>query len=127
MSRKVPIPHSLSHEIQSTLSDPAFAESINAKFAFDPGFVRRQFYERTKDCDFDKKNETLLCTAENQFEGVVTHVNQGKVNTEVVVRISDVTELCSVINTESHRRVGLKKADRFSAVFNSFAVVLHAG
>lgn len=259
ISRKVPIPQSLSHEIQSILSDPVFAEFIKTtKFAADPGFVRRKFYERSESCGFDKKlgapelirkaravellqgnmplpavqnllghstpnltksmvsfsekemrrltqlfmeqeserktsarnsffgkvenleqgdilarieittidgfsvtatitnsslvqlglkkgnlvtaevkatwvilqkkeNETLWCTAENQFEGRVTHVNEGEVNTEFVVRISDVTELCSVVTTESFRQVGLKKGDRVWTLFNSFTVVLHAG
>jgi molybdate transport system regulatory protein len=258
ISRKIPVPQSLSHEIQSTLSDPVFAESMNTKFAVDPGFVRRKFYERAKACGFDKRFgapelirkaravellqgnmplpavqnllghstpnltksmvsfsksemhrltqlfveqesdrktsarnsffgkvviiehgdiltriemdtidglsvtstitnnsliqlglkkgrlltaevkapwvilqkievETLSCTAENQFKGVITRVNQGKVNTEYVVRISDVTELCSVVTTESFRQVGLKKGDRVWTLFNSFAVVLHAG
>jgi len=258
ISRKIPIPESLSREIQSILSVSAFAESISTKFAVDPGFVRRKFYERSEACGFDKKlgapelirkaravellqsnmplpavqsllghstpnltksmvsfsekemrrltqlfmeqesdrktsarnsffgkvaiieqgdilariemasidglsvtatitnnsllqlglekgklitgevkapwvilqtieNETQSCTAENQFEGVVTRVNQGEVNTEYVVRISDVTELCSVVTTKSFRRVGLKKGDRAWAIFNSSAVVLHAG
>lgn len=258
MSRKIPIPAHLSQEIQSTLSDPAFEESINTKFAVDPGFVRRKFYERANACDFDKKlgapelirkaravellhgnmplpavqnllghstpnltksmvsfsekemrrlaqlfmeqesdrktsarnsflgklaaidqgdimarvemasidglfvtatitndslnqlglkkgrlltaevkapwvilqkieNGMLSCTAENQFKGVVTHVNQGEINTEYAVRISDVTELCSIVTTESFRRVGLKKGDRVWTMFNSFSVVLHAG
>lgn len=258
ISRKVPIPQSLSSEIQSITSDPAFAESIKTKFAIDPGFVRRKFYERSESCGFDKKlgapelirkaravellqsnmplpavqsllghstpnltksmvsfsekemrrltqlfmeqesnrktsarnsffgkvatieqgdilariematidglsvtttitnnsliqlglkkgrlvtaevkapwvilqkieSETLSCTAENQFKGVVTHVNQGEVNSEYVVRISDVTELCSVVTTESFRQVGLKKDDPVWAVFSSFAVVVQVG
>jgi len=49
------------------------------------------------------------------------------VNTECVVRISDVIELCSIATTQSFRQVGLKKGDRVRAMFNSFAVVLHAG
>lgn len=72
------------------------------------------------------ENESLLCTAENLFRGRVSHVNPGKINTEYVVRISDVTELCSIVTTESFRQVGLKKGDRVWAMFNSFAVVLHA-
>lgn len=258
ISRKVPIPETLSHEIQTIVSDPAFAKLINTKFAVDPGFVRRKFYERANACGFDKKlgspelirkaravellqgnmplpavqsllghstpnltksmvsfsekeiqrltqlfmekesdrktsarnsffgkvttidqgdiltriviatidgfsvtttitnnsliqlglkkgklitaevkapwvilqkveNESLSCTAENQFKGTVTRINQGEVNTEYVLRISDATELCSVITTESFLQAGLRKGDRVWALFNSFAVVLNAG
>jgi len=75
----------------------------------------------------EKESGMLSCTAENQFKGVVTRVNEGEINTEYVVRISDVTELCSVVTTESFRRLNLKKDDRVWALFNSFAVVLHTG
>lgn len=72
------------------------------------------------------ENKSLLCTAENLFKGTVSCVTPGDINTEYVVRISDMTELCSIVTTESFRQVGLKKADRVWAMFNSFAVVLHA-
>jgi molybdate transport system regulatory protein len=71
--------------------------------------------------------ETPACTAENQLEAVVTHVNQGAIHTEYVARISDVTELCSIVTTESCRQAALKTGDRVRALFSSFAVVLHAG
>ena len=258
ISRIVPIPPSLSHEIESILSDSTFAASIKSKFTVDPGFVRRKFYERAESCGFDKKmgapemvrkaravellrgnmplpavqsllghstpnltksmasfsekeirrltqlfveqesnrntsarnsffgkinaiekgdiliriemvtidgfslsttitknsliqlglqkgrlitaeikapwiilqkmgNEMLSCTAENQFKGVVARVNKGRVNTECIVRISEVTELCSVVTTGSFRQSSLKKGDSVRALFNSFAVVLHSG
>lgn len=256
ISRKVPLPETLSDEIQTILSDPTFAELTDNKFAVDPGFVRRKFYERSESCGFDKKlgspelirkargaellqsniplpavqsllghstpnltksmvsfsekemrrltqlfmeqesdrktsarnsffgklstiekgdilsriemdtidgvsvvatitnsslvhlglkkgrlvtaevkapwvilqkveKESLLCTAENLFKGRVTHINAGDINTEYVVRISDVTELCSIVTTESFRNLGLEKGDRVWAMFNSFAVVMH--
>ncbi len=73
------------------------------------------------------ESETLSCTAENTFEGVITQVNSGRINTEYVVRLSDVTELCAIVTTQSCRQVGLKKGDPVRAMFNSSAVVLHAG
>jgi molybdate transport system regulatory protein len=41
------------------------------------------------------------------------------------VRISNGTELCAVVSTQSARRLALKQGDRVWAVFNAFAVVLH--
>ncbi|MEE4607949.1 MAG: TOBE domain-containing protein [Desulfobacteraceae bacterium] len=66
------------------------------------------------------------CSAENRFSGIVERVVRGKVNTEYGVGIADGTELCAVISSESGRRLALKRGDRVWAVFNAFAVVLHA-
>ena len=70
----------------------------------------------------DKEPES---TAENRFAGNIVRINKGEIATEYVVRISDGTELCSVVSTENTRRMGFQKNDRVWAVFNSFAVVLH--
>ncbi len=64
-------------------------------------------------------------SAENRFVGTITRINKGKITTEYVVRISDGTELCSVVTTENARLTGFKENDRVWAIFNSFAVVLH--
>jgi molybdate transport system regulatory protein len=70
----------------------------------------------------DKEPES---TAENRFAGNIVRINKGEIATEYVVRISDGTELCSVVSTENTRRMGFQKNDRVWAVFNSFAVILH--
>jgi len=70
-------------------------------------------------------DEEPKCSAENRFNGVIERVNRGKVNTEYVVRISDGTELCALISTESGRNLPFDRGDRVWAVFNCFAVVLH--
>jgi molybdate transport system regulatory protein len=254
--RQVQISEALSREIESTLADPAFRDSLQNLFNVDPGFVRRKFYERAKACGFSKHlggpemirkaravelmqsnmplpavqmllghstpnltmafvsfsddeirrvtklfieressrktsarnsffgkiqaiqrgdiqtwvelatiggykvttvitNESLdqlglkegklitaevkapwvilqktleepECSAENRFNGVIVRINKGKVNSEYVVRISDGTELCSILSTESSRHLKLKDGDRVWALFNCFSVVLHA-
>jgi molybdate transport system regulatory protein len=72
-----------------------------------------------------QSNEEPKCTAENRFTGLVERVNKGKVNTEYVIRISDGTELCSIVTTESSRRLNLEKGDAVWALFNCFSVILH--
>jgi len=72
-----------------------------------------------------KDGDEPRCTAENKFRGIVERITQGKVSTEYVVRIADGTELCSVITSESSRRLDLHENDPVWAVFNSFSVVLH--
>jgi molybdate transport system regulatory protein len=64
-------------------------------------------------------------TAENRFAGHVVRINKGETTTEYVVRISDGTELCSIVSTENAGLIGFKEDDRVWVIFNSFAAVLH--
>lgn len=73
----------------------------------------------------EKSEREPASTAENRFEGVVEGINKGRVNTEYIVRISEGTRLCSIVTTESSRRLAFAIGDRVWALFNSFAVVLH--
>lgn len=72
-----------------------------------------------------KFHEKPECTAENMFRGTVDRINKGKIVTEYVVRITDGTEICSVVSTESGRRLNMHVNDEVWAMFNSFSVVLH--
>ncbi|MFH2218685.1 MAG: TOBE domain-containing protein [Pseudomonadota bacterium] len=71
-------------------------------------------------------SEEPVCSAENRFNGLITRITKGEINTEYTVRISDGTELCAVISTERRGRFAHKLGDRVWALFNCFAVVLHA-
>jgi molybdate transport system regulatory protein len=66
-------------------------------------------------------------SAENRFKGTIVHIKEGAVTTEYVVRISDGTELCSVVTTGNARQhpICFQENDRVWAIFNSFSVVLH--
>ncbi|MBU2547120.1 MAG: TOBE domain-containing protein [Proteobacteria bacterium] len=66
-----------------------------------------------------------LSSAENRFNGVIVGMTGGEVNTEYLIRISDGTELCALVSTQSSRRLSLETGDRVWALFNCFAVVLH--
>ncbi len=72
-----------------------------------------------------KGGEEPNCTAENKFQGTIARINKGQVATEYVVRIADGTELCSLVTSESSRRLDLKESDSVWAMFNSFSAVLH--
>ncbi len=71
-----------------------------------------------------KEHGLPQCSAENKFRGTVARITQGKVTTEYVVRIADGTELCSLVSSESSRRLDLREDDPVWAVFNSFSVIL---
>jgi molybdate transport system regulatory protein len=66
-----------------------------------------------------------LCTAENVFYGSVIKILRGKRTTELIVRIRDGTEMCSLVTEESRRKIGVKEDDNVWVMFNSFAVILH--
>jgi len=72
-----------------------------------------------------KGDEEPKCMAENIFRGMVDRINHGRVTSEVVVRIPDGTELCSVITEESRKRLDLEEKDPLWVAFSAFAVVLH--
>ncbi|MFO7751704.1 MAG: TOBE domain-containing protein [Desulfobacteraceae bacterium] len=65
-------------------------------------------------------------SAENRLEGIVEKMDCGSVNTEIVVGLSDGTVVCAVVSTQSCRRMGLQTGIRVWALFNAYAVVLHA-
>lgn len=53
--REVQISASLCREMQSALIDADFRDSLQKLFEVDPAFVRRKFYERARECGFDKR------------------------------------------------------------------------
>ena len=74
----------------------------------------------------EKGSEEPQCSAENRFQGVIDRISQGCINTEYTVRILDGTELCSVVSTESAKRLYIERGDQVWVCFNCFAVVLNA-
>jgi molybdate transport system regulatory protein len=66
------------------------------------------------------------CSADNVLGGTVERIVRGKVTSEIVVRIVDGTEICSIVTDDSLKKLGLRPADRVWVVFNAFTVVLHA-
>ena len=75
--------------------------------------------------NLQKGTKEPACSAENRFNGIITRITGGSVNTEYAVRISDGTELSAVISTESSLRLAVNIGDPVWAMFNCFAVVLH--
>jgi molybdate transport system regulatory protein len=72
-----------------------------------------------------KSTEAPECSAENKLMGSVLRISKGKINSEVVVQISDNTELCSILTEKSCKELGLKVGDTVWAVFNASSVVIN--
>lgn len=71
-----------------------------------------------------KFGKEILTSSENVLNGVVERINQGKINTEYLVRLADGTAVCSIVSTESAIRLALEKGDQIFAMFNAYSVVL---
>ena len=71
-----------------------------------------------------KSGQRQECSADNMFKGVVEKITPGEINTEYVVRISDGTEVCSLVTSESSRRLSLAEGDETWVLFSSYSVVL---
>jgi molybdate transport system regulatory protein len=74
-----------------------------------------------------KRGDEPECSADNIFSGIVERIKPGKINTEYIVRISAGTEVCSIITSESCRRLALVEGDKVWVLFNSVSVVLLSG
>jgi molybdate transport system regulatory protein len=72
-----------------------------------------------------KGEDAPKCTAENQFPGSVSRISKGKINSEIVVRISETTELCSILTEKSRKDLHIKEGDSVWAVFNAASVVIN--
>lgn len=66
------------------------------------------------------------CSADNMFSGTVEKITRGELTTECIVRLVDGTEVCSVVTSESCRRLALAEGDDVQVVFTSYSVVLLA-
>lgn len=64
-------------------------------------------------------------SAENRLQGTVVEINSGRVNTEILLRLVDGTEICAVINAASHQRLALKVNDEAWALFGAYSVILN--
>lgn len=64
-------------------------------------------------------------SAENRLPGTVVAVNAGRVNAEVLVRLSEGTEICAVITAAAFRRLDLKVNDAAWTLFGAYSVILN--
>jgi len=54
-NRSITLPDSVAKEIERSLLDSDFRNTLSNLFAVDPAFVRKKFYERAEECGFDKR------------------------------------------------------------------------
>ena len=71
-----------------------------------------------------KSGTEPVCSADNIFSGIVEKITSGRINTEYIVRILDGTQVCSMVTSETGRRLALAVGDKVWVLFNGFSVVL---
>lgn len=71
-----------------------------------------------------KMDDAPKCSADNIFSGTIERIRQGEIQTEYVVQISEGTRVCSIVTSESCRRLALGEGDTVWVLFNSSSVVL---
>ena len=72
-----------------------------------------------------KGEDPPLSSADNIYRGTVVRILSGGLTTEIVVRIEDGTELCSVVTEQGRLMIDLMEKDPVWVLFSGFAVVLH--
>lgn len=63
-------------------------------------------------------------SARNHLTGVVSKVNKGEVNSEVILELGDGKTLCAVVTNPSVQELGLKPGIKASALFKASSVIL---
>ena len=63
-------------------------------------------------------------SSDNILNGVVERIDQGKINTEYLVRLPDGTKVCSIVTSESAKRLAFIEGDQVCVLFSAYSVVL---
>jgi molybdate transport system regulatory protein len=65
-------------------------------------------------------------SADNVLAAAVERIARGKVTSEIVSRLADGTEICSIVTDESRKALNLRPGDPVRVAFSAFTVVLHS-
>jgi len=66
----------------------------------------------------------MKISARNVLAGTVKHIEEGAVNSEVIIELPGGSELVSIITKASVSRLGIKVGQKISAVIKSSDVML---
>ncbi|MFN2355658.1 MAG: TOBE domain-containing protein [Desulfopila sp.] len=65
------------------------------------------------------------CSADNILPGMLRHKNEGRINTECIVKVSDTTEICAIVSSSEQWLKTLRRDDNVWVMFNSYSVVIN--
>lgn len=66
----------------------------------------------------------MKTSARNQFKGVIKAINEGAVNSEIIIELAGGTEIVSVITKNSVESLGLKKGGTAYAIIKASNVIV---
>ncbi len=72
-------------------------------------------------------DESPMNSAGNKLPGTVSGISRGAINSEIVLRLSDGTEICSMITEKSRKLLNLKEQETAWALFDAHSVILNVG
>ncbi|SMP73919.1 molybdate transport system regulatory protein [Desulfonatronum zhilinae] len=64
-------------------------------------------------------------SADNRLPAMVIDVSTGRINAEILLRLADGTEICSITTAASSRRLKLRSGDQVWVLFGAYCVVLN--
>jgi molybdate transport system regulatory protein len=67
---------------------------------------------------------TLNISARNKFQGTVEYVNQGEINSELIIDIGNNDKIASVITSSSIHRLNIKEGTQVSAIIKASDVMI---
>ena len=67
---------------------------------------------------------TLNISARNKFQGTVDSINQGEINSELIIDIGNGDKIASIITTNSIEKLGIIKGSQVSAIIKASDVMI---
>ena len=67
---------------------------------------------------------TLNISARNKFQGMVDSINQGEINSELIIDIGNGDKIASIITTNSIEKLGIIKGSQVSAIIKASDVMI---
>jgi molybdate transport system regulatory protein len=107
------------HKIQSVITNESLKKMGLAKGSFVCAEVKAPMV-------FVVSSESeFKCSADNKFKGIVKKISKGRVACELVVKISESIEICSILSSEKEFLFSVNEGNEVFVFFNCFAVVLN--
>jgi molybdate transport system regulatory protein len=107
------------HKIESVITNQSLEKMGLSKGSFVSAEVKAPMVLTVSSSSF------FETSADNKFKGRIKEISRGKISSEIVIKISDHTDICSISSRESESFFSLNQGDEVFVIFSSFSVVLH--
>ncbi|MFW3327681.1 TOBE domain-containing protein, partial [Aliarcobacter butzleri] len=73
---------------------------------------------------FISTDENLQLSARNKFQGIVDSINQGGINSEIVIDIGNGDKIVAIITTSSVNSLNIKEKSKVGAIIKASDVMI---